>query len=471
MLFAAGAAWGQLQINSSPSKVGSGARALGMGSAFIAIADDATAASWNPAGLTQLERPEFSLVYSWKRFDEEFESDLYRETEGENGVNLDDLNYASFVYPVRRTIAGRNLVLSLNYQRQYDFDRELDYDVRFFTALPGAIQETRYRGDYFQDGGLASLSPAFAIEITDRLAFGFAVNLWDQSLLPDNEWETWQKGRSFFSTNGAITPASFGRYSVHEQYDNFEGTNYTFGLLYKPTARLSFGMVYHTKFTAEVDYERRFRSSMGGVPTFRTLVKRDREITFPDTLGLGVAYRFPNDKLTLSFDITRRAWDDFTIKEGQQWTFSAAGVTASYPWPRETSGVTGQPTSMTDIDPTYTIRLGAEYVFVDDSKPKQNFLPSLRAGVFYDPEPSSNRRDLWYGLGPSFGLEPKGDGSPDDFYGFALGAGLLIMDRVNLDLAYQYRWGSDARKDTFGLKDLSADVSQHYVYFSTVIYF
>ena len=52
----------QLEINSAPSPVGSGARALGMGGAFIAIADDATAASWNPGGLTQLERPELSLV-------------------------------------------------------------------------------------------------------------------------------------------------------------------------------------------------------------------------------------------------------------------------------------------------------------------------------------------------------------------------------------------------------------------------
>jgi hypothetical protein len=34
----------------SPNPVGSGARALGFG-AFIAVADDATAASWNPGGL------------------------------------------------------------------------------------------------------------------------------------------------------------------------------------------------------------------------------------------------------------------------------------------------------------------------------------------------------------------------------------------------------------------------------------
>ena len=42
--------------------VGSGARAFGMGGAFLARADDATAASWNPAGLSYLRRSEVSLV-------------------------------------------------------------------------------------------------------------------------------------------------------------------------------------------------------------------------------------------------------------------------------------------------------------------------------------------------------------------------------------------------------------------------
>ena len=36
-------------------KTGIGARALAMGGAFVAVADDATAALWNPAGLAQLE--------------------------------------------------------------------------------------------------------------------------------------------------------------------------------------------------------------------------------------------------------------------------------------------------------------------------------------------------------------------------------------------------------------------------------
>lgn len=42
--------------------LGSGARALGMGGAFLARADDATAASWNPAGISYLRRPEVSVL-------------------------------------------------------------------------------------------------------------------------------------------------------------------------------------------------------------------------------------------------------------------------------------------------------------------------------------------------------------------------------------------------------------------------
>jgi tetratricopeptide (TPR) repeat protein len=41
---------------------GVGARALGMGGAFFAISDDATASYWNPAGLTLIERKELSFM-------------------------------------------------------------------------------------------------------------------------------------------------------------------------------------------------------------------------------------------------------------------------------------------------------------------------------------------------------------------------------------------------------------------------
>src|SRR4029453_506818 len=44
-----------------------GARALGMGGAFVAVADDATAVVANPAGLTLLQRPEISAQYKHTR--------------------------------------------------------------------------------------------------------------------------------------------------------------------------------------------------------------------------------------------------------------------------------------------------------------------------------------------------------------------------------------------------------------------
>jgi len=57
----------------SLNRPGSGARAAGMGNAFIAVSDDGTAASWNPAGLSQLRRPELSVVFSASRRQEELE--------------------------------------------------------------------------------------------------------------------------------------------------------------------------------------------------------------------------------------------------------------------------------------------------------------------------------------------------------------------------------------------------------------
>jgi hypothetical protein len=44
--------------------LGFGVRALGMGSAFAGVSDDSTAAYWNPAGLSQLDKGEFALMYS-----------------------------------------------------------------------------------------------------------------------------------------------------------------------------------------------------------------------------------------------------------------------------------------------------------------------------------------------------------------------------------------------------------------------
>ncbi|MFQ5708579.1 MAG: hypothetical protein ACE5HO_14075 [bacterium] len=45
-------------------EIGVGARPLGMGGAYVAVANDGTAFYWNPAGLALVEKPEITFMYS-----------------------------------------------------------------------------------------------------------------------------------------------------------------------------------------------------------------------------------------------------------------------------------------------------------------------------------------------------------------------------------------------------------------------
>jgi len=103
LIFSVTAAMAQVpsaSFSSSPNPLGSGARVLGFGNAFIAVADDATAASWNPGGLIQLETPEVSLVLSYSSRADDCTFSLHHEADRSNHDTTFDLNYFSAVYPV-----------------------------------------------------------------------------------------------------------------------------------------------------------------------------------------------------------------------------------------------------------------------------------------------------------------------------------------------------------------------------------
>lgn len=96
-----------------------------MANAFIAISDDGTAASWNPAGLGQLRRPELSLVSatlarSFGGFGFRTRDDLAVFSPVRSSYQSTFLEFASLAVPV--TIGGKPVTFQAAWRRLYTLD-------------------------------------------------------------------------------------------------------------------------------------------------------------------------------------------------------------------------------------------------------------------------------------------------------------------------------------------------------------
>lgn len=414
----------KIEIPSSMNPVGSGARALGMGSAFIAVADDATAASWNPGGLVQLGRPEVSLVTEFFHRNEDNTFGTNAEASGGQSVTENNINYFSLAYPF--TLLNRNMVVSLNYQHLYDFTREWTFPLLERSDRVSAVWDFDYR----QEGSLYAIGLAYAIQVTPRFSFGITLNFWED-WLGDNGWDQKriQKGDGIDhldNTRFSYDYRSWNRFS-------FSGFNANLGLLWNVTDKLTLGAVLKTPFTADLRHESGTKLSSGGndagdwVRDFE-----DEELDMPMSYGIGIAYRF-SDHLTISADIYRTEWQDFVLRDSEG---------------RETSPVTGRPVGESDMDAIHQVRIGGEYLFFDPKNPK--YVIPVRCGLFYDPAPA--------------------EGSPDDFYGFSFGSGIVIGKFV-FDIAYQYRFGKDVGTSVLQHLEFSQDVTEHTLYSSVIVHF
>jgi long-subunit fatty acid transport protein len=415
----------QINITSSPNPVGSGARAIGMGGAFIAVADDATAASWNPAGLTQLRRPELSFVYSYNKRFEDYSSLSHPEASGNNHTTMEDLNYLSVVYPFK--LFQRNMIVSLNYQLLYSFDRNLNFD--YTTNEPPYVSKQKV--DFHQRGTLKTLSPAYCIQITPRLALGATFNIWTEKLFWGNGWNSTTNIKGSFS--GELIRKDFNA-RTHERYSDFSGFNMNLGFLWKVNELLTLGGVIKTPFKAEVKHERTDTSKIyepdGSVSINQpNNTKEDVDLYMPLSYGLGVALRF-TDALTVSFDVYRTEWSKFVLEDSKG---------------NRSSPITGKSTRESHVHATNQVRLGGEYLFV-----LTNTVIPFRCGLFYDPEPGQNHQN--------------------DFWGCSLGTG-VSLGKLILDIAYQFRYGRNVNGDVLDIPQTEADVSQHLLLASAIYHF
>jgi hypothetical protein len=84
--------------------IGVGAKALGMGGAFVAVANDATAAYWNPAGMSGLNHKEVNLMYCPANFETKL-ADANGQLGGFNIAQLGaSYNYVGFVSMVGKSM-------------------------------------------------------------------------------------------------------------------------------------------------------------------------------------------------------------------------------------------------------------------------------------------------------------------------------------------------------------------------------
>jgi len=428
----------RLEIPSSFNPVGSGARALGLGGAFIAIADDATAASWNPGALIQLRRPEFSIVGSYLNRTEESEFGTNPEASSDQTIDNTNLNYLSASIPCGSQHCGKNMIFSINYQNLYNFDRKMKFelikkDTKDTDEDRHALSRQNFNME--QSGDLYAIGLAYAIQATENLSLGLTLNFWE-NFINDNEWiQSYDDKAETVFYFGFFESTNFIHSMRKERY-GFSGFNINLGLLWtlyeQEEQKIMLGMVLKTPFTADIVHTKteQLSQSIDGenTKTEYTSNTYQEKLDMPMSYGFGLSYQL-SDNLTIAGDVYRTAWDDFEYTDHQGNKFS--------PLSNKTS-------AESEIDATYQIRLGTEYRIISQEFGKNYIIP-LRAGIFYDPAPA--------------------EGSPDNFYGFSLGTGIAFKNLV-FDIAYQYRIGHNVGSQTLPKLHFSQDVSEHTLYSS-----
>ncbi len=417
----------RIGIASSPNPVGSGARAIGMGGAFIGIADDATAASWNPAGLIQLEKPEVSIVGAYYSRTEEFSSSMNPEIANSGTVDDTNLNYLSASLPFN--FLKRNMVVSVNYQRLYEFKRDYEYHLEQSSPLETSSEDRHYD----QDGYLGAMGIAYTVEITPRLSLGGTLNIWTDDLFWENGWKENYTDHSVTTTGASSVIEDT---AISDNYKEFSGVNVNIGIMWNAFRNVTVGAVIKTPYTGSVKKEYnedwvQTDAATGAITDSESISdSEDIDIDMPMSYGLGVAWRV-SDQLSFDLDVYWTEWSKYIVTDSEG---------------NKTSGIGGQAENESDVGDTTQVRVGGEYLII---RPNQAMVIPLRAGLFYDPEPTY-------------------DGTKD-FYGLSLGSGIGYK-RFIFDLAYQLRWGRDVETDSL-IANSTADVTQHTVLLSVIYHF
>ncbi|PKN01163.1 MAG: hypothetical protein CVU77_06720 [Elusimicrobia bacterium HGW-Elusimicrobia-1] len=146
---------------------GAGARSLGMGKAFFAVADDASATYWNPAAMTQLDRKEIMALHAALFAETSFNFLSYVHPTAKSGVfggNITRLHSGGFEKIAITFDAAQEDIIKIENLGTFDDSR-----MAFTLAYGKKIQENLsigLAGKYISHSLDTSVSGAFTTDLT-----------------------------------------------------------------------------------------------------------------------------------------------------------------------------------------------------------------------------------------------------------------------------------------------------------------
>lgn len=395
---------------------GMGAKAISMGGAFIAVADDYSAVFWNPAGLTQMDKANLSVFssiiiptgtyqYAPAGIDMETESKMFPAPALTYYKPLSD-----------KLIFGLTVYATSGAGAYWDGAALKPFNTGYPLNMKEYIWES-------QVGGI-TFSPVVAYKVSDKFSLGVTLNV-TYGMLDMN-----RQGNGFQFTESA----------------HGIGFGATFGALFKPSDKFSIGFTFKTPQKLELKGDIAFEGLGAAVPIpgLNDSVESSREITWPMWVGAGVAFK-PTDKLTIALDVQYTKWSELgdihATTEDAMWSTTLPFV----------GKLIDNATYELSWEDATQIRVGFDYKLSDTF--------SLRGGYYYDPAPSPDT--TLNILLPSI-----------TYNVFTVGFG-YHTEKLVLDAGFEYLSGADREADmslgkampgTHGMTMLVPTISLTYIF-------
>lgn len=398
-----------------------GARSLGLGGAFVALADDATAAFANPAGLIQLTGPEVSIEGRYWEYRTPYA--VGGRTSGEpTGIGLDGplrtaeaefdasaVSFLSFVYP------WRNWTFALSHHQSARFesltatqglftDRTTDDPQPTCIAGTSVCRYPDFRRATRLDLETTSLSVAY--RVVEDFSVGLGLSYFSADFLVRSDTfliidETLPQG--FFGPNAYESEALVGSQIITSDDTDIQPS---LGFLWFMSPRWSLGGVYRPG--AELHGPIAEVSGPALDPPYPVGTVRVLDpampLDIPDVLGLGVAFRSQSGSWTGTFEWDLVRYSEILESIGRSPVVEVDEVV---------------------LDDSMELRLGVEYAVLRWSP-----LVAFRGGVWHDPDHTIR----------TFEDDPLEEtllpGGDDEIH-ISLGAGIAFQ-HLQIDLALDF---------------------------------